>query len=764
MRSLAITALSFSAAVFAACYWLPYDVLPLLAAIVCGLGILLFAPRRRWLRGTVLALLACGVGLGWFWLHGQTTAVPAARLDGETRTIRALVTDYPLNTDSYSRVTVRLETEGLPRLNALLYDNSRSLSDTQPGERLELEARLRSADTRYGEKDGTYNAQDVYLIANARGEILRTPGPLPLSKYPLRLNRLLSGLVRELFPEDTVAFFQALTLGDRSELYKDKTLQMALSRAGLMHITAVSGMHIVFLVGLVQAIFGKNRRSAVMALALMWLFVLATGAGPSAVRAGLMQTLLLLAPLLRRENDTVTSLSFALAFILLLNPYAAASVGLQLSFASLTGILCFSDRLSEGIYGRLPALRRSRLGRGAVGALVNSLSVMPFTMPLMGLHFGYVSLLAPLANVLAYTPVTVCFCGAYVICGVGLLSPVLGTWLGWILAWLARYVILAARFVSVLPAAAVYLNRNETAVWAILAYLLFLGFQLLPLCRSLRLAFPALLTMLALGVVMLTARLDYEKGPGTVAVLDVGQGQCICVLQGGATMMIDCGGLGTLNNAGETAGAYLLSRGRGQVDVLLLTHLDSDHCNGVETLLALCPVNRLLLPANAFDENGMLELISAAAEKQGTELVFLDEDAALTLERIYVEIYAPPAGAEGNDGCLSCVVSLGAYDMLVTGDLSQRAETQLLDRRPVSDLELYIVGHHGSKYASSERLLESIGADTAVVSCGYNSYGHPAPETLERLESFGYTVYRTDTDGTIEIRIGKNYGEKEQLS
>lgn len=247
MRSLAITALSFSAAAFAACYLLPYDVLPILAAGTCVLGLLLLMPRRRWLRGAVLALLACGGGLGWFWLHGQATAVPASRHDGETRTIRALVTGYPLNTDSYSRVTIRLETEGLPRLNALLYDNSRSLSDAQPGERIELEARLRSADKRYGEKEGTYNAQDVYLIANAKGEIRRTPGPLPLSKYPLRLNRLLSGLVRELFPEDTAAFFQALTLGDRSELYKDKTLQMALSRAGLMHVTAVSGVQYLIL-------------------------------------------------------------------------------------------------------------------------------------------------------------------------------------------------------------------------------------------------------------------------------------------------------------------------------------------------------------------------------------------------------------------------------------------------------------------------------------------------------------------------------------
>jgi competence protein ComEC len=103
------------------------------------------------------------------------------------------------------------------------------------------------------------------------------------------------------------------------------------------------------------------------------------------------------------------------------------------------------------------------------------------------------------------------------------------------------------------------------------------------------------------------------------------------------------------------------------------------------------------------------------------------------------------------------LVSLGSYDMLVTGDSSKSAEREFLQRHPLEDLELLIVGHHGSRYASSGELLGSIGADTAVISVGYNNFGHPTYETLERLNAYGYTIYRTDLNGTIEFYIGDSY-------
>ena len=309
-----------------------------------------------------------------------------------------------------------------------------------------------------------------------------------------------------------------------------------------------------------------------------------------------------------------------------------------------------------------------------------------------------------------------------------------GRVLAWLLSWLVRYVFLVARGVSAIPFAAVYLETRAAWLWLFLCYALFLGFRFVKKGNLVRVGIPALLSALSLAALLIGVRLSYAGDTGTIAALDVGQGQCLAVLAGDSTLLIDCGGLGTAENAGETAGRYLLSRGRRQVDALLLTHLDSVHCNGVEALMALCPVRTLLLPAGE-EQGDTRAALSEAASRSGTELRCLEEDCLLTLGGVTAQLYAPEDTA--GEHSLAAVVSLGDYDMLVTGDLSRTKERALLAQHPLEGIELYIVGHHGSRYASSEELLRRIGADTAVISCGYNTYGHPEAETLERLAACG---------------------------
>lgn len=757
MRVLAITALAFSAAVFASQYCLPFAWLPAAALLLAAAGGLLFARSRPFTRGLALALCGAAFGLGCFWLHGMRTTVPASRLAGETRTIRAQITDWPQNYERYTRAAVRLHTEGIPALGAYLYDNDGSLADARPGQWIETQARLRPADTLYGERYDGYHARDIYLIASAKGEIRVTEGS-GLRFWPRLWNRRILSLTQTLFPEDVGAFAQALMLGDKTGLYRDPESLQALSRAGLMHVAAVSGMHIAYLIGFLQSLFGRSRRCTLGCLALVWLFVLVTGAAPSALRAGVMQSLLLFAPLVRRENDPLTSLSAALALLLMHNPHAAAGAGLQLSFASLAGILCFTERMERALYARLPRLRDTKAGRTAVSAVVNSLSVLPFTVPLMCLHFGALPLLAPLANLLVLWLVSLCFCGAYLACAAGLLFAPLGSLAGSVLAWGLRAILFASHAVAAVPFAAVYLESREVLLWLALCYALFLGFRFVRGGAALRLGLPALLSLGSLVLLLTLTRQAYAGDTETIAALDVGQGQCLAVLSGDATLLIDCGGLGTTDNAGETAGRYLLARGRRAVDTLVLTHLDADHCNGVATLLAMCPVRQLLLPAEPRTDNGMLAEIERAAALHATPLRYVSDDSRLRLGGIEAQLFAPQGADGGNGRELTALVSLGDYDMLVTGDLSQTKERELLAQHPLRDIELYIVGHHGSAGSSSEQLLRQIGADTAIVSCGYNTYGHPAPETLRRLAANGVTVYRTDENGSLEIRMERDHG------
>ena len=268
-----------------------------------------------------------------------------------------------------------------------------------------------------------------------------------------------------------------------------------------------------------------------------------------------------------------------------------------------------------------------------------------------------------------------------------------------------------------------------------------------------------MLSLSLLGFVLLRADWHY-RSQDTMTVLNVGQGQCITAFAGDTTFLVDCGNTNNLDNAGALAGEYLLSCGRERVDVLLLTHLHADHANGVLRLLEMLPVDMLLLPSESEDPDHLREAILASAEKHGTEVRALDSGARAERERLRMDIFHLTSGREENERCLMARLRIGETDMLITADAPQSMERQLAQREDISGTEILIVGHHGSKDACAPELLREAGGNMAVVSVGYNTYGHPAEETLERLREAGYTVWRTDCSGTVEITVGENNGKE----
>lgn len=752
MRKLAIAALSFSAAVFAANTILSIKLCPILAALFLILGAPLLLLRRKWLRGIIICLLSLAAGLGCFSLHYFFTSAPAHALEGRTLQLSATVQTYPKQYDNYSSAEIRLNDS--TRLRALLYDRSGSLDGLEPGNVISGEFRFSSADVRYGKDYNYYNAKDIYLIANTTGEIsVSAEKGFHPAFLAARLNRYLSSRADAIFPTDTAHFMKSMLLGDRTDLYQDEELYGALKHSGISHIVAVSGLHVAFLVGLLQLFMGAGPKSSVLSILLVWCFVLMTGAPPSAIRAGVMQTFLLLAPLFKRENDSATSLSAALALILLLNPYAAADVGLQLSFAAMAGVLLLSEPIRKLLMRKPPKGFFRRILIYPVNILAGSAAVMVFTVPLTALHFGTVSLLAPLTNILTMWAVSLCFGGGFIACAVSLLYMPLGRLLAWLVSWLARYIFACARLVDSLSFSSISLDNKLMVWWLILVYLLFfLGIRA-KAAKAFRLGLPTALSVLTLCLALGMTRAYYASGDGFITVLDVGQGQCITVFSGENTVMIDCGSIYSTDNAGDKAGAYLASCGRKSVDLLMLTHLHADHANGVTRLMAMIPVKAIAMPVSPNDDDGQLEEILAAAERYGTEILYISENTILDFGGIAMTMYEPGQSGDPNERCVMAKVSIGDYDMLVTGDGSKEAEAELIENNHISAVELLIAGHHGSRYSSGGAFLESIGADTAVISVGYNTYGHPTNETLERLAAYGYTIYRTDLNGDIEIRI-----------
>lgn len=751
MRKLAAGAMSFSAAIFAANYILPEKACIWLAAVLIVIALSLLVLRRKWLLGFEIGLISAAFALAVFSVHAANTHFPAKELDGAELEIEATVLDYPRVYDDYCSVYVRLTGENTPRLKAILYDNHMAIADARPGQSVRLTARLRPADVRYGEDYDHYYSKGIYLIANSRtaAEISGEGGGI--FTLPVRVHRYIVNEVIAIFPADTAHFMCSLMLGEKSGLYDDAALYTDLSRAGFMHIAAVSGMHVAFLVGFLLLVLGNSRSSAVVCVALLWFFVLVTGASPSAVRAAFMQSVLLFAPIVRRENDPVTSLSAVLALVLLFNPYAAGSVSLHLSFAAMAGIMCFTESISRTIASLMSDIAVERL-RTPIGVLAMSLSVMVFTLPLMALHFGYVSVLSPISNVLALWAVPYVFCGGFAAVAVGAVLPAAGAALAWLVSWPARYIFLVAELISDIDFAVVYLDNVFMWGWFALSIVAIIAMLFVKLPPVARLIYPIVMASVLLAEALTLSGNYYRSGRGTVAVLDVGQGQSIACLEKNAAVLIDCGGGNTLENAGETAAAYLISRNVHELDALVLTHLHSDHANGVLSLLELVDVKNIYMPKNPVDEEGLLAPILESAERHGAEIHYVWGDWPQRFGGIELELYKPSTRGDANERGLMCRLSLGDWNALITADASTAAENELLERVELDGTELLVVGHHGSRYSSGERLLAALNADTAVISVGYNNYGHPTYETLERLSAYGLDIYRTDLNKTVEIR------------
>lgn len=756
VRRLALASGGYCAAVFLAHYLIPRGRLMTAAAISALLLLPALFLKGRARKRLVIFAAAAALGFAHYELHERMTVDVCAPYAEREFTVSARVTDYPDERDGCTLLYVRLDDPGLPKVNTLIIDYGKSCGELEPGDEIQAEVKLHNAAERYGEETDSNTSKNIYLTGYTSKAIEKT-GTWEYSflYFPKYLGSALHSRINAVFPEDTAPFMKALLAGYKGDYYENDKLYASMSISGLAHVVAVSGMHVSFLVGVLQSVMGKNRRSSILCIGLVWAFVVMVGSPPSAVRAGIMLSLLLLAPIMGRENDRATSLTFAMALILISNPFAAGSVSLQLSFGAMAGIFLFAQPIYGYFSSRIspPAVLAPVAGY-ALAALSNSLAVTVLTVPLAAVHFGYVTLLAPVVNILCLWAISLLFVGGYAACFVGIAAPALGAALAAILSYLVRYIAFVVKYTAKLSFVAVYIENPYVLAWLIITYLLFGAFFIMKRRRKkLSPLLPCVLcAALLLGAFRLTRR-DMLADGGTVSVMNAGNGQCIAVTEGENTVVIDCGSNGIEGNIGSILSCYLHASGRTDVDYLMLTHLHEDHACGAVRLMNLMNVDTLILPDNASDTDpgGVLEELLLTAGENGTKVMYIDRDTQLEAGRIRLSIYESSERGRRSESGIMSTVSIGDYDMLVTGDVEMSVERELVREHELEDTELLIVPHHGSKYSTSEELLEETSPETAVISVGSNSYGHPTEEVLGCLEKYGITILRTDELGRIII-------------
>lgn len=574
---------------------------------------------------------------------------------------------------------------------------------------------------------------------------------LPAEKIKLRylpvvLSQKIKEKIGELFGEHS-GLLQALLIGDQSLLTTKQTEELRV--VGLSHVVAVSGMHVSFLVYFIVLILGK-RKAPWLALPVLLCFAMMIGPVPSVLRAVFMQIVFLIAPMIKRETDGVTSLAGALLLILLANPYAVLDVGLQLSFAATLGLILYCYQFN-GILMRYVQVKNRmlyRLVRIPVTTLSASLCSLLFTTPITMHAFGMVSVIAPLANVLLLWSISIIFSLGLASVLIGFAVPVLGSLIAYPVTMLVKLFFAVAHWLSLVPFASIRADEPSLIALLVIVYvLIFVLYYLKP-----RPSHQRIIRWVGVGLIglcVVSFALQFISRPKVSAsVLDVGQGLAVLVETQGETVLVDCGS--SNNNAAQVVYNKLMEHYDKTIDALVLTHLDHDHIDGIAELMERIRVKKLFMYQPLVEEKQAREIIKNS-EETGTEVVLVSSEQTLDFKLIEVKLLPV---AKGKDMGLSVLVTHQENDLLITGDVDQKGESYLLSTYSLPDIEFYVVGHHGSKTSTSVNLLEKTKPEIAIISVGArNSYGHPTKEVLERLKEASVSIRRTDLDGTVSVKF-----------
>ena len=535
------------------------------------------------------------------------------------------------------------------------------------------------------------------------------------SRWAKSLDRIRDGLRAASGGGDSGALIPGMVLGDTS--LQSATFKNEMRRSGLTHLVAVSGANFAivstFILYLMQFVFRKIPLRLGATAIFLIAFIALVRPSPSVLRAAAMAAVLLIAQGTHRGRDSLPALGFAIAAVVVADPWQVRDPGFALSVLATAGLLLAAPRLVEKFSSVMP--------KPLAIVIATPLAATLFCSPVIVAISGQLSLMSIVANVLAAPAVAPITIVGFV---AALLSPVLPS-LSHLLLWcvkpLAAFV---AWIASVVSDYSVITFATGAKGFFIIAGFLALGY----FCNR-KIVITGLLILIAISWL-----LRFPGGDWQIANCDVGQGDSMVVNLGGhRAIVIDTGP----DPIAEDRCLHQL--GVKKIELLILTHVHADHVGGLD---------------------GAIRDRTVAAQwfgnvRAGTRATFTSDRGPVTVEVLWPQgQWADEQISDPNNSSIAIVLRTPDFSLFAGGDMEPLTQAQIAPL--VGRVDIYKVSHHGSKF-QDESFTRALSPTISIISVGAgNTYGHPAPETIQSLTRLGSRVLRTDLDGAIAIRANQH--------
>ncbi len=547
--------------------------------------------------------------------------------------------------------------------------------------------------------------------------------------------------IKEYLPLDYASIFSGIFLGAK-EYLPQKILEL-FQKGGIIHILSVSGLHVgilSFIIYLLTSSLSLSMRNkAIINITMLFCYAIITGASPPVLRSVFMVSIILIAWMFNHNTEIINSLCLALLITLIFSPNQLFSTGLILSYVITWSIIIFVP-IFDNYFKKLPDYLRPLLTTSLAAALAS--------IPLSIYFFYTFSPISLLLNILIIPIVSIIMSAGVIFTFSIFILPILAKITAEILIFFITLLIKTNSIAVSLPGA--YFYVPVIPLLLLTSYFVFLFAISNPSSLIKKIGIFQILSVLIF--IIWKEIITFNGWLLKINYIDVGQGDAIFLnLPGNKNLLIDGG-----PNTRELV-QYLHENGKWGIDVLVITHADKDHVEGLYNVINQFPIGKIYFNLTdsekiTKDEKNFVQWLTSNSPKLYS---VYQGDSIEVSPFVQIKVINPAQNlnySNYNDNSIVLQLKYKKFSAIFTGDIGISAENQILSFDSNLTSTVLKIAHHGSKYSTSEKFLETIHPDIAVISAGKNNkFGHPHPSILEKLSKIKSKIFRTDKNGMISI-------------